>query len=79
MSREATEPETLLRLMDALKQASGCAHQLAHMQQNPGFLALRDALEATHVTAMKMATRSPLPRQDVLAQLEERARAMNNG
>lgn len=70
---ETTEPEMLLRFMDGLRQASGSAHQLAHAQQNPAFLAVRDTLEALRVTAMKMATASPVPRQRVLQMLDRRA------
>jgi len=75
MSQDS-EPQILLRMVEALRQASGCAHQLAHAQQNPGFLATRDVLEALRETCMKMATSKPVPRQRVLAMLDERQAAI---
>jgi hypothetical protein len=69
MARETTESEALIRFMDAMRSASGCAHQLAHMQQNPGFLKIRDLLEGVRTQAATMATRKSVPRLTVLESL----------
>lgn len=39
-------PKSSQYLLRSIKEASGSAHQLAHMQQNPIFLQIRDQLEA---------------------------------
>lgn len=39
-------PKSSQYLLRAIKEASGSAHQLAHMQQNPVFLQIRDQLES---------------------------------
>lgn len=49
-----SEPRTLMKFRASLRQASGCAHQLAHAQQNPAFLALRDQLDQTTKLATGM-------------------------
>ena len=66
----------LLRLMDSLKQAAGCAHQLAHAQQNPAWLDVRNALEATRAMAGAMAVKRAMPRQEVLEALKGRERLL---
>ncbi len=48
-------PKLLIRFRSALRQSSGCAHHLAHMQQNPQFLALRDAMDQTSSLATKIS------------------------
>jgi hypothetical protein len=68
--REASESETLLRFMDAMKQAAGCAHQLAHMQQNPNWLRIRDLLEGVRQQASKIGAGRSVPRQAILAQFD---------
>jgi hypothetical protein len=69
---DTTEPEMLMRFMQALKDAAGSAHQLAHAQQNPNWLSVRDLLEATREQGAKMAMRRSMPRQDVLTALDRR-------
>lgn len=72
LSGETTEPEMLIRFMEGLKQAAGSAGQLAHAQQNPRWLQVRQLLEAVRYNATKMATSSPMPRPEVLKQLDRR-------
>lgn len=76
MSRELTEPEILLRFLDGLKQAAASAHQLAHAQQNPQWLQVRDMLEGIRATGSVLATRRAMPRQDVLAALDRRQKSI---
>lgn len=42
----APTPNSLIRFRRAMKDASGSAGQLAHAQQNPAYLTLRDQMEA---------------------------------
>lgn len=69
MAKEPSEAEVLLRFMEAVKQAAGCAHQLAHMQQNPSYFQVRDLLEQTRLLVAKIGTGKPKSRQDVLVDL----------
>lgn len=74
---EDSEPQILIRFMEAMKQAAGCAHQLAHAQQNPAFLLVRDSCEALRQTSMRMAVSKPVPRKEVLAMLDRREGLVN--
>lgn len=62
----------LVRFVDGLKVSAGSAHQLAHAQENPNWLKIRDLLENLIETGQKMATAKSMPRQDVLAELAVR-------
>lgn len=62
----------LLRFVDGLKISAGSAHQLAHAQQNPGWLKVRDLLENLVIQGQTMATAKAIPRQEVLRQLDVR-------
>ena len=48
-------PKSSAKFMKAIRDASGSAHQLAHMQQNPVFLEIRDQLEEMTRGAAGMA------------------------
>jgi beta-phosphoglucomutase-like phosphatase (HAD superfamily) len=74
MSADINEPEALMRFMEGLKQAAGSAHILAHAQQNPGWLKIRDLLEATRAQGTKMAVRTPLSRQAARESIDAYAR-----
>lgn len=69
---ETQEPEALIRLLEGLRQASGSAHQLAHMQRNPQWLQIRDMLEAVRYNCQKLAQRRSLPNGEVLTLLDRR-------
>lgn len=71
---ETTEPEMLLSLINGLRQAAGSAHQLAHSQQNPSWLSVRNLLEACREKCIVMASAKPMSRQDVLTALDVRQR-----
>jgi len=62
----------LVRFVDGLKVAAGSAHQLAHAQENPNWLKVRDLLETLIENGQKMATARSMPRQEVLRQLDIR-------
>lgn len=46
-AREQDKPELFVDFIDGLKVAAGSAHQLAHSQENPRWLDVRDYLEGT--------------------------------
>jgi len=62
----------LVRFVDGLKVAAGSAHQLAHAQENPNWLKVRDLLESLIENGQKMAMAKSMPRQEVLKQLNIR-------
>lgn len=62
----------LLRLVNGLKEAAGSCHQLAHAQQNPSWLSVRNLLEACREQCVEMAAARPMARQDVLNALNLR-------
>lgn len=64
-----SEPEMLVRFVDGLKVAAGSAHQLAHAQENPNWLKVRDLLEGLIESGQKMAMAKSMPRQQVLEEL----------
>lgn len=64
----------LVRFVDGLKVAAGSAHQLAHAQENPNWLKVRDMLEALIEKGQKLALSKAMPRQEVLANLDHRLR-----
>lgn len=70
-----SEPEMLVRFVDGLKVAAGSAHQLAHSQENPNWLKVRDMLENLIESGQKMAMSRSMPRADVLANLTIREKA----
>lgn len=67
-----SEPEMLVRFVDGLKIAAGSAHQLAHAQENPNWLKIRDMLEALIDKGQTMAVSKAMPRQEVLRELDKR-------
>lgn len=69
-----SEPEMLVRFVDGLKVAAGSAHQLAHAQSNPKWLAIRDLLENIIEGGQVLATSKAMPRQQVLDELHARER-----
>lgn len=71
-----SEPEMLLRFVDGLKVAAGASHQLAHAQENPHWLKVRDLLENLIESGQKMAMSKSLPRQEVLAELDARQKKL---
>lgn len=70
-----SEPEMLLRFVDGLKIAAGSSHQLAHAQENPNWLKIRDMLENLIESGQKMAMAKSMPRYEVLQELDARAKA----
>lgn len=70
-----SEPEMLLRFVDGLKVAAGSAHQLAHAQENPSWLKVRDLLEGLIESGQKLAMSKSMPRQQVLEELIKREKA----
>ncbi len=72
-----SEPEMLVRFVDGLKIAAGSAHQMAHAQSNPNWLKVRDYLENLIEAGQKMAIAKSVPRQEVLAQLDDRLKNAN--
>lgn len=70
-----SEPEMLVRFVDGLKVAAGSAHQLAHAQENPNWLKVRDLLEALIESGQKMAMAKSMPRAQVLEELDKREAA----
>lgn len=69
-----SEPEMLVRFVDGLKAAAGSAHQLAHAQENPKWLTVRDKLEMLIMAGQQLAMAKSMPRQQVLAELDIRAK-----
>lgn len=67
-----SEPEMLVRFIDGIKIAAGSAHQLAHAQENPNWLKVRDLLESLIESGQKLATSKSMPRQQVLEELAKR-------
>lgn len=70
-----SEPEMLARFVDGLKVAAGSAHQLAHAQENPNWLKIRDMLESIVENGQKLAMSKSIPRQQVLEELLIREKA----
>lgn len=64
-----TEVEVLMELVDGLKKAAGSAHALAHYQENPKWLVIRDTLEKLIETSQTLVVQKSMPRQDVLSEL----------
>lgn len=62
----------LVRFVDGLKTAAGSAHQLAHAQENPNWLKIRDLLENLVESGQKMAVSKSMPRQEVIRELDIR-------
>lgn len=62
----------LVRFVDGLKTAAGSAHQLAHAQENPNWLKVRDYLEALIEKGQKLALAKAMPRYEVLSELNKR-------
>jgi hypothetical protein len=58
-------PATAVDLLRHLRQASGCAGQLVHVQRNPQFLEVRDGLEDMATLISRVAF-YPNPRVGVL-------------
>ena len=73
---EISEPEMLVRLVDGLKVAAGSSHQLAHSQQNPNWLKVRDLLEGLIVQCQKMVVAKSMPRAEVLRNLDIRQKGL---
>lgn len=67
-----SEPEMLNRFVDGLKTAAGSAHQLAHAQENPSWLKVRDYLENLIEKGQRLAISKSMSRQEVLRQLDVR-------
>lgn len=67
-----SEPECLVYLVDGLKKAAGGSHTLAHYQQNPNWLKIRDLLESLIEKCQIMASTKSMPRQEVIQKLDER-------
>ena len=67
-----SEPEMLARFVDGLKVAAGSAHQLAHAQENPNWLKIRDYLESIIENGQRLAMSKSMPRQQVLEELVKR-------
>ena len=67
-----SEPETLNYFVDGLKKAAGAAHALAHAQENPNWLKVRDMLESLIERGQRLAISKSMPRQEVLKQLDIR-------
>ena len=62
----------LNRFVDGLKVAAGSAHQLAHTQENPNWLKVRDMLETLIEKGQRLALSKSMPRQEVIKQLNIR-------
>lgn len=77
MTLFVSEPEMLIRFVDGLKVAAGSAHQLAHAQENPNWLKVRDLLENLIESGQKMALAKSMPRQEVLRELDIRSKALD--
>lgn len=72
MTLFVSEPEMLNRFVDGLKVAAGSAHQLAHAQENPNWLQVRDLLETLIEKGQRLALSKSMPRAEVLRQLDIR-------
>lgn len=72
MTLYVSEPEMLNRFVEGLKTAAGSAHQLAHAQQNPNWLQVRDLLETLIEKGQRLALSKSMPRAEVLRQLDIR-------
>lgn len=72
MASDMTEAEAITGLVENMRQAAGYATALAHLQQNPTFLALRDSFTALQETAVKIAISRPMRRSEALAMLDQR-------
>lgn len=73
-----TEAEVLSRLMQALRDASGCAHQLAHAQQSPNWLIIRDNLETMSKAVRALSLSRAMSRQAVLEKLTIRENSVRH-
>lgn len=71
---EPTESEVVLRLVDNLKQATGCCWQLLHIQQNSNWMIFRDLLEQVTQDVAALATAKPMARQVLLQNVDQRAK-----
>lgn len=78
MTLYMSEPEVLLQFVDGLKRAAGASHALAHYQQNPNWLKIRDALEDMIVRGQVLATSKSMPRAQVLQELQVRKNKLKN-
>lgn len=67
-----SEPETLNYFVDGLKKAAGAAHALAHAQENPNWLKVRDMLESLIEKGQRLALAKSMPRNEVIRQLDIR-------
>ncbi len=72
MASDMSEADALRGLIENMRQASAYVTMLAHLQQNPMFLALRDSFTALQETAVKMAISKPVARSEVVAMLDAR-------
>lgn len=50
------KPKIFIDFINGLKISAGSAHQLAHAQQNPGFLNIRDTLEGIIEVGQRLPT-----------------------
>lgn len=65
----APSPGDVLTLQRECRSASGSAGQLAHLQQNPSFLTIRDALEGIASMILRVAPGAGAKRGLFLSQL----------
>lgn len=71
-----SEPDMLVRFVDGLKVAAGSAHQLAHAQENPNWLKIRDMLEVLIDKGQRLALAKAMPREEVLRELDIRKQSI---
>lgn len=72
MTTYLTEPEVLVEFVDGLKRSAGACHALAHYQENPTWLQLRDLLESVIEQGQKLVVSKSMPRYQVLSELDRR-------
>lgn len=55
-AQEQDKPALFVDFIDGLKVAAGSAHQLAHAQENPHFLGIRDVIEKVIEVGQELPT-----------------------
>lgn len=66
-----SEVEVLVELVDGLKKAAGASHALAHYQQKPQWLKIRDNLEVMIVACQELASAKSIPRYQLEPMLDK--------
>lgn len=73
-----TMNETMLRFIEAINNAAGCAQQIAHFRRDPRWLQIEGALLMARDGAGKLAAQGVLSNTDRTALLDAAGRAIRS-